>query len=177
MSEDLAPVWSSSCHHAVRWFSLDLTWLVNNITFKSTILEDFVSLKGKKGINDTLQMKSCVSMTNKLWRMQEKKPASINLVGLRKTDFSPTVDIQANISSSDFQHWKQQCYQQHSNVCDPVPVAWHICKCESRNEYFSNKCIPDFPWKNEGKKHSTDIEINGKIILQWILREIVGEVG
>jgi hypothetical protein len=54
--------------------------------------------------------------------------------------------------------------------------VWHFCKCDSRKEYFSNKCIQDFLWKIEGK-NTQQTEIDGKIILQSILREIVGEVG
>jgi len=37
--------------------------------------------------------------------------------------------------------------------------------------------MQDFKWKTKKKKHLADIEIGGKIILKWILRKIVGEVG
>jgi len=47
-----------------------------------------------------------------------------------------TVCLQADISSSDLQHCKQQCCPQHSNASDPVSLALHIFKCERRKDYF-----------------------------------------
>jgi hypothetical protein len=43
-----------------------------------------------------------------------------------------------------------------------------IFRRENRKDYFSNKYIQDFPWKTE-EKDLADIEIDGNIILKWIL--------
>jgi hypothetical protein len=42
------------------------------------------------------------------------------------------------------------------------------CNTDGRDE----KCIQYFGWKTSVEEHSEDLGVNGRIIVEWILREI-----